>query len=192
MTGQSKRILIKRVLWVFIPAVVLLFCGTFGLSYYLNYKLAHPAKTQLYGSPRDFQIILQRPVWSDEKWKNPDGTQSVGWFLSQNKPAPVIILNHGYGSNRSDLLTLSFELYKAGYHILLYDLRGHGESPVNWSGLGTFEKDDLLAAISFLKNMKTPSNQDLIDGRVGLYGVDLGGYVALSAASEAARAPTDR
>jgi pimeloyl-ACP methyl ester carboxylesterase len=184
MALQSKRILIKRILWVFIPAVVLFVCGTFGLSYYLNYRLAHPAKSQLYGSPRDFQIILQRPVWSDEKWKNPDGTQSMGWFLSQNKPAPVIILNHGYGTNRSELLTLSFELYKAGFHILMYDLRGHGESPVHWSGLGTYEKDDLIAAIKFLKGMKTSTNQDLIDGHIGLYGVDLGGYTALAAASE--------
>ncbi len=184
MASQSKRILFKRILWVFIPAVVLLFCGTFGLSYYLNHRLAHPPKTQLYGSPRDFQIILQRPVWADEKWKNSDGTQSIGWFLSQNKPAPAIILSHGYGSNRSDLLTLSFELYKAGYHILMYDLRGHGESPVNWSGLGTFEKDDLLSAIKFLKGLKTQANQDLIDGRIGLYGVDLGGYIALAASSE--------
>jgi uncharacterized protein len=81
-------------------------------------------------------------------------------------------------------LTLGVELYKSGFHILLYDMRGHGESLVSWSGLGTYEKEDLLSAIKFLKDMKTQSGQDLVDGRIGLYGVDLGGYVSLVASSE--------
>jgi pimeloyl-ACP methyl ester carboxylesterase len=82
------------------------------------------------------------------------------------------------------LLTVSFELWKAGYHVLVYDLRGHGESPVDWCGLGTYEKDDLISALEFLKSQKDPSGQDLLDGRVGLYGVDLGGYVSLAAAGQ--------
>ena len=171
-------------MWVFIPAVLVLVFGVVGLSFYFINRLTHPPKTPLYGSPRDFQIILQKPIWSDEKWKNSDGTQSVGWFLTQGKPAPAVILTHGYGSNRSDLLTLGVELYKVGCHVLMYDMRGHGESPVPWSGLGTYEKDDLFSAIHFLKEMKTASGGDLIDGRIGLYGVDLGGYVSLTASAE--------
>jgi pimeloyl-ACP methyl ester carboxylesterase len=181
---KKKRVLVKRLMWVFIPAVLVLGFGSLLLDGYLIYSLAHPARTRLYGSPRDFQIILQKPMWSEEKWKNSDGTQSVGWFLNRGRPAPAIILSHSYGSNRSELLTLSFELWKAGYHVLLYDLRGHGESPVKWSGLGTYEKDDLLSAINFLKSMKSEAGQDLLDGRIGLYGVELGGYISLVAASE--------
>lgn len=184
MIPKKTRTTIKRVLWVFIPAVLVLVLGVFGLSFYFIHRLTHPPKTPLYGSPRDFQIIMQKPIWSDEKWKNADGTQSVGWFLTQGKPAPAIILTHGYGSNRSDLLTLGVELYKAGFHILMWDMRGHGESPVNWSGLGSYEKDDLLSAIKFLKEMKTAAGQELLDGRIGLYGVDLGGYVSLAASAE--------
>jgi uncharacterized protein len=184
MIPKKTRVMLKRVMWVFIPAVLVFVLGIGSLSFYFVNRLTHPAKTQLYGSPRDFQIIMQKPIWSDEKWKNSDGTQTVGWFLTQGKPAPAVILSHAYGSNRSDLLTLGVELYKAGFHILLYDMRGHGESPVNWSGLGTYEKEDLLSSIKFLKDMKTPTGQDLVDGRIGLYGVDLGGYVSLVASSE--------
>jgi pimeloyl-ACP methyl ester carboxylesterase len=156
--------------------------------------------TQLYGSPRDFEIITQTAMWTDEKWKNTDDTQAVGWFLSRGRPAPVVILSHAYGSNRSELLSLSFELWKAGYHVLVYDMRGHGESPTKWSGLGTYEADDLLSAISYLRAMKLPvgapngpkpdpkqkldGSQKLIDGRFGLYGVDLGGYASLIASSQ--------
>jgi pimeloyl-ACP methyl ester carboxylesterase len=184
MIPKKTRVMLKRVMWVFIPAVLVLVVGIGSLSFYFIHRLTHPAKTQLYGSPRDFQIIMQKPIWSDEKWKNSDGTQSVGWFLTQGKPAPAIILSHAYGSNRSDLLTLGVELYKAGFHILIYDMRGHGESLVSWSGLGTYEKEDLLSAIKFLKDMKTQSGDDLIDGSIGLYGVDLGGYASLVASSE--------
>jgi uncharacterized protein len=184
MIPKKTRVMLKRVMWVFIPAVLVFVVGIGSLSFYFINRLTHPAKTQLYGSPRDFQIIMQKPIWSDEKWKNSDGTQSVGWFLTQGKPAPAIILSHAYGSNRSDLLTLGVELYKAGFHILMYDMRGHGESAVTWSGLGTYEKEDLLSTIKYLKDMKMQTGQDLVDGRIGLYGVDLGGYVSLVSSSE--------
>ncbi|HET9529284.1 MAG TPA: alpha/beta fold hydrolase [Blastocatellia bacterium] len=182
--SKKTRVLLKRIFWVFVPAVLVLGLGAVGLSFYLIHRLSHPQRTQLYGSPRDFQVIMQKPMWSDEKWKNSDSTQSVGWFLSQNRTAPAIILSHSYESNRSELLTLSFELWKAGYHVLVYDLRGHGESPVNWSGLGTYENDDLLSAIKFVKGIKSDTGQVLVDGRIGLYGAGLGGYISLVASSQ--------
>jgi uncharacterized protein len=176
--------MVKRVLWVFIPAVLVFVLGIAALDFYFIHRLTHPPRTELYGSPRDFQLILQRPMWFEEKWKNSDSTQTVGWLLSRGKPAPAIILSHGYGANRSELLTLSFELWKAGYNVLVYDLRGHGESPVKWSGLGTYEKDDLFSAMKFLRNRTNESGQPLLDGRIGLYGVDIGGYTSLIASGQ--------
>jgi len=184
MISKKTRTIIKRVFWVFIPSVLVLAVGIAALNLYLIHRLAHPPVTQLYSTPRDFQIILEKPMWFEEKWRNSDSTQSVGWFLAHEKPAPTLILSHGYGANRSELLTLSFELWKAGYHVLVYDLRGHGESPVKWSGLGTYEKDDLLSAIKFVRERKTEKGLSLFDGRVGLYGVDLGGYISLAAAAQ--------
>jgi pimeloyl-ACP methyl ester carboxylesterase len=182
--SKSKRVTLKRILWAFIPAVLVFFVGVGTLDFYLIHRLTHPPRTQLYSTPRDFQIILQKPMWFDEKWKNSDATESVGWFLSRGKPAPAVILSHAYGSNRSEILTLAFEVWKAGYHVLVYDMRGHGESTVKWSGLGTYEKDDLLSAIKYLKEKKTEAGQPLLDGRVGLYGVEMGGYISLVASSQ--------
>lgn len=184
VVSKKTRVTLKRILWVFIPAVLVFAVGIGALDLYLIHRLTHPPRTQVYGSPRDFQVILQKPMWFEEKWKNSDSTQAVGWLLSRGKAAPAIILSHGYGSNRSELLTLSFELWKAGYHVLLYDLRGHGESPVKWSGLGTYELDDLLSALNFLRSRTNDKGELLLDGRVGLYGVDLGGYVSLVASRQ--------
>jgi pimeloyl-ACP methyl ester carboxylesterase len=184
MISKKYRVALKRLMWVFIPAVLVLVVGVAILEGYLTYRLTRPPKTHLYGSPKDFQEILQKPMWFDEKWRNADGTSSVGWFLSHGKSGPVIILSHGYGTNRSQLLTLSFELWKAGYHVLVYDLRGHGESPVDWSGLGTYEREDLISGISFVRGLKDDAGQPLLDGRIGLYGIEIGGYVSLLAASQ--------
>lgn len=181
---KKYRVALKRLMWVFIPAVLVMVLGVTILEGYVTYRLTRPPHTQLYGSPKDFQEILQKPMWFDEKWRNNDGTSSVGWFLSRGKPGPAIILTHGYGTNRSELLTLSFELWKAGYHVLLYDMRGHGESPVDWSGLGTYEKEDLISGIAFLKTIKDATGQPIVDGRIGLYGIEIGGYVSLLAASQ--------
>jgi len=184
MISKKYRLTLKRLLWVFIPALLVMVVGVAILEGYLTYRMTRPPHTQLYGSPKDFQEILQKPMWFDEKWRNADGTSSVGWFLSHGKPGPAIILSHGYGTNRSQLLTLSFELWKAGYHVLLYDLRGHGESPVNWSGLGTYEKEDLISAIGFMQGLKDDTGQPLVDGRIGLYGIEIGGYVSLLASTQ--------
>ena len=185
LISKNKRVLFKRIFWVFVPAVVLLTVGVSSLGLYMVHRLSHPPRTQLYSTPRDFQLIMQKPMWYEEKWKNMDGTQAVGWLLLRDKPAPAIVLSHSYGSNRSELLTLGFELWKNGYNVLLYDLRGHGESPVKWSGLGTYERDDLLSAIKFLKERKNEKGEAILDGRVGLYGVNLGGYVSLAASAQA-------
>ena len=184
MIPKNTRVMVKRVLWVFIPAVLVFVVGVASLDFYFIHRLTHPPRTELYGSPRDFQLILQKPMWYEEKWKNSDSTQTVGWLLSRDKPAPAVILSHGYGSNRSELLTLAFELWKAGYNVLVYDMRGHGESPIKWSGLGTYEKDDLLSAMKFLRNRTNETGQPLLDGRVGLYGVDIGGYISLVASTQ--------
>ncbi len=184
MASKQMRVFFKRLMWVFIPPVLVFVLGAGILEAYLIHRLTHPQRTKLYGSPRDFQVIMQQPIWSEEKWKCSDGSLSYGWFLSRARPGPAVILSHGYNSNRSELLTLGFELWKAGYHVLLYDLRGHGESPVNWSGLGTYEADDLLSAIAFVKTLKSEAGQELLDGRVGLYGVDIGGYISLVVASQ--------
>src|SRR5262249_22886663 len=132
MSVKKRFAAVRRVLWVFIPAVLVLVLGVGGLDFYLIHRLTHPQRQTLYNSPRDLQVILQPPMWFDESWKNLDATQSVGWLLSRGTSAPAVILSHGYGGNRSDMLTLGVELWKGGYHVLLYDLRGHGDSTVKW------------------------------------------------------------
>ena len=70
------------------------------------------------------------------------------------------------------------------FTILWPDLRGHGlNPPVKWSTLSGREDEDLLAALDYLRNVKSENKTKLVGDRFGLYGVELGAYTALKAAA---------
>jgi pimeloyl-ACP methyl ester carboxylesterase len=182
----KQRNVIVRFFSALLPAVagVLVVLGLFA-GYLVN-LVTHPRRAKEDVTPQQYSVLTGSSLaWSEETWPNQDGAKAVGWLLRGAVGAPAIILNHGYGRNRSELLDLGVKLRDAGYHVLLPDLRGHGVSPVRWTSLGEYEGEDVLAAASFLKQMKSGAGQPLVDGsRIGLYGVSLGGYAALLAAHQ--------
>ena len=185
MALQKKNIFV-RFGRAFLPMTVgaLIVLGLF--EGYIVYRLTHPSRTADEITPKHFQVLTGSGLaWSEEQWPNPDGTLSVGWLLRGAAGAPAIVLNHGYGRNRSELLSLGVKLGEAGYHVLLPDLRGHGASPVSYTSLGEYERRDLLSAIEFLKAKRDSQGQLITDAsRIGVYGVSLGGYAAVTAAAE--------
>ena len=57
-----------------------------------------------------------------------DNIKISGWFIKSNKSKGVIIVAHGYDSNKGNLLNYSIFLNKNGFNTLLIDFRGFGES----------------------------------------------------------------
>jgi pimeloyl-ACP methyl ester carboxylesterase len=153
---------------------------------YLVYRLTHPRRVPHEITPANIQMLTGAGLaWSDETWANDDGTPAAGWFLRGATGAPGVVLNHGYGRNRSELLTLGVKLAEAGYNVLLPDLRGHGASAVGYTSLGEAERRDVLAAIRHLQDKRNQQGQPLVDGtRLGVYGVSLGGYAAIASAAD--------
>jgi pimeloyl-ACP methyl ester carboxylesterase len=121
---------------------------------------------------------------TDEKWTNKDGTSARGWLLRGSENAPGVILLHKFGADRSYELDLGVKLNEAtNFTVLMPDLRGHGETPaVDVSAFGGHESDDTLAAVDFLRSLKTPDGVPLVGSKIGAYGVELGGLAALGAA----------
>jgi pimeloyl-ACP methyl ester carboxylesterase len=97
-----------------------------------------------------------------------------------------VVLMHRYGADRSWLFNLGVKINETtNFTILWPDLRGHGLTPpVNWTSFGTREGDDVLAALDFLRGLKTQKGEQLVTNSAGLYGVELGSYAALRAARE--------
>ena len=108
-----------------------------------------------------------------------DGLRLEGWKIPTDDPThPWIILCHGVGSNRSDLLDIAAGLHHASFNLLLVDFRGHGGSAGRATSFGWLEQRDLEGALAFLgQQPEVPAKP------YGVYGISMGGAVALMVAA---------
>jgi esterase/lipase len=104
------------------------------------------------------------------------GGEHEGWLLLGLRGAPVIILSHGYDSNRSDLLSLGTILRDNHFNVYLFNFHGP-KAKESRSDLGPRQASDLMAAIEILTRQP-----DVNPNRVGLFGMSVGGYASLVAA----------
>jgi len=80
-----------------------------------------------------------------------DGISIKGWFVPYEGSDSTIILLHGWGANKGNILPNTYFLHHRGRYNLLYiDYRNHGESGGSVSSLGSLEKNDLRSAVDFL------------------------------------------
>src|SRR5438105_921625 len=103
-----------------------------------------------------------------------DGTFLCGEFWAQPRPAPTVIMCHGYRITRSYLRPVAALQYKLGYNILLFDFRGHGESESKATTGGNAEVRDLEAAL-----MAASQQSETIPGKIIIHGFSMGAAVAL-------------
>jgi dipeptidyl aminopeptidase/acylaminoacyl peptidase len=83
------------------------------------------------------------------------GLSLFAWYLPPRtvavKPAPAIVLLHGWGGNASTLLPAAQTLHQAGYAVLLPESRNHGRSDRDsHSSLPRFAQD-LDSALDWLR-----------------------------------------
>ncbi|WP_370636469.1 alpha/beta hydrolase [Cohnella sp. CFH 77786] len=113
-----------------------------------------------------------------------EGRMVRGWMLPQPgavKP-PAVLVVHGWGSNRSRVLRYALPLHEAGYAVLMYDARGHGDSDSYPTPSGLMFKEDFLTALNWLRR-----RPDIDPGRIGVIGHSLGGFGAVLALEEGAQ-----
>ncbi len=123
--------------------------------------------------------------YEDVRFPADDGVELQGWFLPATQtPAPAVVLVHGWCWNRHgnqaglsgipdqnvDMLEPAAALHKAGFNVLLFDLRNHGESaaapPVT---IGVNEARDFIGAVSFLRR-----RPEVDPERIGALGYSMG------------------
>jgi dipeptidyl aminopeptidase/acylaminoacyl peptidase len=123
--------------------------------------------------PSDYQLEPQ-----DISLKTADGLTLSAWYLPSQNHA-VVIVQHGYKSNRGEMLDEAAVLVKHGYGVLLIDLRGHGKSEGQLILFGKNEVQDVDAGYQFL--LKQP---DVDPERIGILGNSMGGAISILYAAQ--------
>ncbi|NDI33553.1 alpha/beta hydrolase [Chengkuizengella sediminis] len=162
-----------------ISIVIFIGLGCFSIAMYVGWNLSHPQKQSILDSPMRYDL-----KYTDVEFKSRDQvTKLKGWFIPNHSTEPAkmtIIFVHGYTKNREQdnfpFLSLAQSIVKAGYNVLLFDLRNSGESSGGLTTLGQLEKYDVLGAIDWIQQNK--------EGKVGLLGVSMGAATAIQAAAE--------
>lgn len=181
---KFKRLL-KSFTGLVLP-IILFFClAVIASSIWLVYKSAEPPRSPYLVTPAQYgQLSARGSQVTDETWTNADGTTARGWLLRGTPNAPAVILLHGYGTDRSYVLNLGVKLNEAtDFTILMPDLRGHGENPtVANTSFGGCETEDVTSAVKYLRELK--SGDAALAGDIGIFGIELGALVGLSAAAQ--------
>lgn len=184
--ASTKR-LARSFFRLLLPTLVLVVLAVMAASLWLVHISAEVPKVSYLVTPEKYGLLSARGArTTDETWSNKDNSTARGWLLRGSAGAPAIVLLHRYGADRSWMLNLGVKLNEAtDYTILMPDMRGHGENPtVSSSSFGGAETDDALAAIQYLKGLKTENGEPLVGKDFGVYGVEMGALVALSAAAQ--------
>jgi pimeloyl-ACP methyl ester carboxylesterase len=142
--------------------------ATAGVAGFLVYRIIKPQRTS---SEINLQSFPGRP--DAVQFSVPGLGGREGWFFPGLRGAPTILLCHGYGSSRGELLTLVSTLQDHQYNVFLFDFASHGGN-VGVTTFGYREADELAAAIDAVA-----SRNDVNPNSFGVWGYNLGAYAAL-------------
>jgi dipeptidyl aminopeptidase/acylaminoacyl peptidase len=108
-----------------------------------------------------------------------DGLKLHGWWFEASAQAPTIVVVHGVKKNRTDVVRASITLRLAGFNVLVYDGRGHGNSEGRYITYGFYERRDLESVLEWLVSEKQVDRN-----RIGLAGESMGAAIILQVAAQ--------
>lgn len=135
----------RRIVALLLALIVLAVGAVLALAWIAADSILRPVRQAITRLPSDFGLAFDRVSFAA-----PDGTDLRGWWVPAERPRAAVILLHGFGSDRTELLPHAPYLHEAGFDLLLFDLRACGESGGELSTLGWLEQDDLRAAIDLV------------------------------------------
>ena len=165
--SPGRRRLVAAVVAVI---AVILVAAYLGASYVVADRFSRPVRVPVDRPPLVTAAYEEVAFTSDE-------LKLRGWLFPGHGDRAVIVV-HGRGANRAEWQGRSERiadfLLADGYTVLLFDLRGHGESDGDRFSLGYYERRDVAAAVAFL------GQRGFAERRVALIGISMGAASALA------------
>jgi alpha-beta hydrolase superfamily lysophospholipase len=168
MSPGPRRV--RTLLVVGLAAAVLAWLAS---SAFVAWRLTHRARP-LYAEPvpaRGAGRVREEVVATR------DGQRLGAWFLPRASPRAAVLVLHGSGGSRSDMLDLALWLSDQGLAVLVPSLRAHGDSTGDSNDFGWSSREDVLACVGDLE-VRAPGVPIVV------YGCSLGAVAAIYAARE--------
>lgn len=128
-----------------------------------------PARAQVRATPAHWGM-----AYKDVSFRTSDGLTLRGWWIPGTQHATIVMV-HGLSSNRDEPLSRAGYLHQAGYNLLVFDLRGHGQSDGSGTTMGYREPLDVKAAVAEAGHLDS--------GPIALFGYSLGAAIAIEEAA---------
>ncbi|MCX5795593.1 MAG: alpha/beta hydrolase [Elusimicrobia bacterium] len=164
-------------LWVLGGAALCLAAVALGFGWWGAGLILHPPKmSPLAVFPEHFGLAYEKVSFSTS-----DGLTLKGWFLpSPTGDERTVLMCHGWGDNKGELLAgTRFLNSVGGFNLLYFDNRSHGESGGDITTIGCLEVLDFQAAMAYLRRQRPQCLK-----RLGVFGLSMGAAVAAMAAHE--------
>ena len=174
---MNRKQLRKRGLWLCGGLASILVLGYFGICAYSAEVLTRIKREPLQANPGSYQTHYENVEFLSAT----DHLKLRGWWLpAAQATARVIIMVHGKAYHRANpdigMLPLGTALAK-NYNVLMFDLRGYGESAGERFSLGQFEQRDVDGAVAYVRQ------RGYARGNIGVIGWSMGAATSLLCAA---------
>ena len=149
--------------------------GLLALAYYVIRRISAPTPATPFDSFTFTPFELGLPVES-VVFPTAGNATLRGWWLCRPESRRVVIPCGGFRGHRADMLGIGAALWRDGNNVLIFDYRGHGELAGTPVTLGYQEVQDLLAAVSYVKERVSGAS-------IGVIGYSMGASVAIMGAA---------
>jgi alpha/beta superfamily hydrolase len=163
-------------------------------GYVFSKTVLHSHRQPIVRTPREYGM-----AYEDIQFESVDHLRLKGWFIpAEGVSDKVIIVTHPFPFNRHgfiaknqgfpplsnidvDLLKTAQALHRAGYPVLMFDFRNHGESAGGLTGVGLSEYQDVLGAVAYLRQ-----RADVAQPQIGFVSFCMGANATIIALSKGA------
>ncbi len=155
-----------------------LYVGNYLYDYTLNPYSKHNISEKI---ETNEEVAQESRQWLSENsvnvsLKSQDDLNLHAAYIDQNSHIYMIMV-HGYRGDGASIISPIKQMKKAGYNLLIPDLRGHGFSEGDYIGMGWDDREDIIQWIDYLLS-KDPH------ASIILYGVSMGGATVMDVAGE--------